>query len=192
MTIAKERAKAKRDKWRRRNRLHINTYMSIWRRQRKLEEQEKLAYFDRKTDEKIRLDRHLVWLINDFADYFAKRIEVGTTVRVKGVGILKIEEWTSHLETRHVMVYGDPKDDPDTEHEHRCKGAAFGFDVDPGSHFFFHGDLGAQGISATSANYRAFSMHMPEIVNAFSAKQDEAVNRLLRAFEELRHFVGST
>ena len=185
MTSEKEKARVK--KWQRRNKKHLQAYQSIWRRERKT------AHYDRKVNERLRLERHLVWLCNDIANMIAKDADPGMTVKVKGVGVLKVEEWTSYIETRKVLVYGDPKDDPDLEPtDHRFQGAAFGFDVEPGSRFFWHGQLGAQGVSATRNNYLSFSLHIPEIINAFAAKQDEIINRLLRSFTELRHLVGST
>ena len=214
-------------RWQRRNKKHLNAYLSIYRRQRRegnvtlcendcfalaaackagnlkevqailettgVMDAEKMAFYDRKVNERVRLDRHLVWLVNDIANMIAKDADAGMSVKVKGVGVLKVEEWTSYIETRKVLVYGDPKDDPDLEPtDNRFKGAAFGFDVMPGDRFFWHGQLGEQGVAATRNNYLSFSLKIPEIVTAFSAKQDEIIDRLLRSFTELRHLVGST
>jgi hypothetical protein len=70
-------------------------------------------------------------------------------------------------------------------------GAAFGFDVEPASRFFFSGDLLAQGRAASRENYISFALNIPEIVKAFAAEEDVIIDRLLSAFASLRRAVGS-
>jgi hypothetical protein len=152
-----------------------------------------LRRLSKKTEERERLTMQLIFLVDDVANAIAEIVDPNTVVKVKGVGVLTVVEWTSHLQTRKVLVFGDPRDDLDEgDHEYHCPGAAFGFDVDPGSLFFFDGDLSAQGRAASRDNYLSFAFKIPEIVGALAAKEDVIISRLLSAFASLRHMVGST
>jgi len=146
-----------------------------------------------KTEDRERLTMQLIYLVNDVANGIAEQVDLHTKVRVKGVGVLYVVQWTSNIESRNVLVYGDPKDDLDKgDHELRCAGAAFGFNVTPGSRFFFNGDLSAQGRAASRNNYISFALHVAEVVAGFEVKQDVIIDRLIKAFTALRHMVGST
>ena len=194
MAIKTGDLKADKAEWRKRRRAHIRKYDYAWGIGRHLQ---KLTF---QTNEVSRLDKHLIMVVNDVANEIARQVDKNTTVKVKGVGILTIVEWTSFVQTRKVLVYGDPRNDlGDMEHElgpddpeYRCPGAAFGFDVEPNQLFFFDGDISAQGRAASRNNYLSFARHIPDIVNAFAAKQALVVQKLLKAFEMMRHLVGST
>gem|GEM_PF-3407568 len=165
----------------REKRVKRNDYQLLWR-------------LSKKTGERVRLTRHLIFLVNDVANEIARQVDPNTSVKVKGGGVLWVEEWTTYLETRKVLVFDDPK----TEEEDRDKGgyqlpgAALGFDVEPASRFFFYGDLSAQGRAASREQYIAFANNISEIVKAFEAEEDAIIKRLLSAFTSLRHMVGST
>jgi hypothetical protein len=160
-------------------------------RRAKRNDYQQLYRLRKKTEERERLTKQLVFLVNEVANGIAELADVNTTVKVGGVGVLRVVEWTSYLETRKVLVYGDPKDDPDVE-DHELPGAAFGFDVEAASRFFFNGDLSAQGRAASRENYISFALKIPEIVNAFEVEEDIIIARLLSAFTSLRHMVGSS
>ena len=147
----------------------------------------------RKTAERVRLTRQLIFLVNDVANEIAKQVDPITSAKVKGVGVLRVEVWRSHLETRKVLVFDDPKTKEDERGEtgYELPGAAFGFDVEPASRFFFSGDLLAQGRAASRENYISFALNIPEIVKAFAAEEDVIIDRLLSAFASLRRAVGS-
>ncbi len=158
-----------------------NTYQLLWR-------------LRKKTGETVRLTKQLIFLVNDVANEIARQVDPNTSVKVKGGGVLRVEVWTSHLETRKVLIFDDPKTKEDDLDKGRYElpGAALGFDVGPASRFFFNGDLSAQGRAASRENYIAFADNIQEIVNAFAAEEDVIIKRLLSAFASLRHMVGST
>lgn len=153
-----------------------------------------LYMLSKKTGERVRLTRQLVFLVNDIANEIVKLVDLKTTVKVNGVGRLSVVQWTSHLETRKVLVFDTPKTKEDGRDEkgYELPGAAFGFNVEPASRFFFYGDLSAQGRAASREQYIAFANNIQEIVNAFAAEEDVIIKRLLSAFASLRHMVGST
>ena len=72
-----------------------------------------LHRLSRKTRERVRLTRHLSSLVNDVANEIAKQVDPDTSVKVKGGGVLRVEEWTSHLETWKVLVFDNPKNKED-------------------------------------------------------------------------------
>jgi hypothetical protein len=148
----------------------------------------------KKTEERVRLTSQLIFLVNDVANQIAELADLDTTVKVKGVGVLSIVQWTCYVESRKVLVFDDPKTEEDDWDEGRYElpGAALGFDVEPASRFFFDGDLSAQGRAASREKYISFANNIPEIVNAFAAEEDAIIARLLSAFASLRHMVGST
>jgi hypothetical protein len=148
----------------------------------------------RKTEERVRVTRHLIFAVNYVANEIARQVDPNTSVKVTGSGVLRVEMWTSHLETRKVLVFDDPKTKGDDRDKGRYElpGAALGFDVEPASRFFFYGDLTAQGRAASREQYIAFANNIQEIVNAFVAEEDVIIKRLLSAFASLRHMVGST
>lgn len=154
-----------------------------------------LLYRLSKTEERYRLTRQTILLVNDFANYIAEQMDLNmnTTVQVKGVGVLSVVQWTSNIESKKVLVVGDRKDDLDERgHEPQCPGAAFGFDVKPGRSFFFNGDSSAQGRAASRDNYLSFALNIPQIFDAFTAEMDVEISRILSAFASLRHMVGSS
>jgi len=167
------------------------TEAALRERRAKRNDYQQLYRLRKKTEERERLTKQLVFLVNEVANGIAELADVNTTVKVKGVGVLRVVEWTSYLETRKVLVYGDPKDDPDVG-DHELPGAAFGFDVKAASRFFFNGDLSAQGRAASRENYISFAHKISEIVNAFEVEEDIIIGRLLSAFTSLRHMVGSS
>jgi hypothetical protein len=63
----------------------------------------------RKTAERVRLTTQLIFLVNDVANEIAKQVDPITSVKVKGVGVLRVEVWRSHLETRKVLVFDGPR-----------------------------------------------------------------------------------
>jgi hypothetical protein len=153
-----------------------------------------LYRLSKKTKERVRLTRQLIFLVNDVANEIAELADLDTTVKVKGVGVLSVVQWTSYIESRKVLLFDDPKTEEDGWDEGRYKlhGAALGFDVEPASRFFFNGDLSAQGLAASREEYISFANNIREIVNAFAAEEDVIIKRLLSAFASLRHMVGST
>jgi hypothetical protein len=166
---------------RRERRAKRNDYQLLWR-------------LSKKTEERHRLTRQLIYLVNDVASAIADMCDVGTAVKVNGVGALKVELWTSYIESKKVLIFCDSKNEGDDrgEGDYALPGAAFGFHVEPASRFFFNGDLSAQGRAASRDNYLSFARKIPEIVNAFAAEEDVIIKRLLSAFASLRHMVGST
>jgi hypothetical protein len=158
-----------------------NTYQLLWR-------------LRKKTEERDRLTRQLMFLVNSVASEIADMCQIGTTAEVKGIGLLKVELWTSNIESKKVLVFDNAKTEEDARDEggYELPGAAFGFDVEPATRFFFNGDMSAQGRAASRENYLSFALHVADVVEAFAVKQDVIISRLLSAFESLRHMVGST
>ena len=165
----------------RERRAERNTYQLLWR-------------LRKKTEERDRLTRQLMFLVNGVASEIADMCEVGTTTKVKGVGLLKVELWMSNIESRKVLVFSNPKTEENVRDEGRyaLPGAAFGFDVEPATRFFFNGDMSAQGRAASRENYMSFALHVADVVEAFAVKQNVIISRLLSDFDSLRHMVGST
>lgn len=129
----------------------------------------------KKGAERVRLTKQLQEMLLQVAEDIAASVPLGTEVKVDGV-CYRTHRYQSNLGSFRTIVIVDP--------ETLCFRAID--DRSPGSEYYLHRDFGRVVRVATRDEFLHFANHLPEIVRAFEAKEEEIIKELRDAFERLR------
>lgn len=139
----------------------------------------------RKGEERQRLTRQLADLVGAVAEEIAGSVPVGTEVDVPGVGILAVIERESNISAECFLalrVYDEAGVPRWVVFERG----------EPSSTYYLHRDFRCPITRASREQYLAFANHLLEIVTAFEAAEDKAIDALRAAFERLRRIAEAT
>lgn len=132
-----------------------------------------------KGNERKRLTKQLAQLVEKVADQIADSVPEGTIVTVDGK-TLKTKVLRSNVGTMRTL--GVEVFDHDTlAEEYRI----FNDDA-PGASYYLHNDFQVLVDNATRDEFLWFANHLPEIVSAFEAVEDDIIEALREGFEKLR------
>lgn len=130
-----------------------------------------------KGKERKRLSKQLAQLVATVAEEITLILNEGAKAYVEGVGWLEVIRRESNLDTAYYLALKD-------EYEYRVFNSQT-----PDSEYYLHGDLRCLIRSATRDEYLAFANHLPHIIDAFKAGQQDIINALREAFDVLRAVV---
>lgn len=132
----------------------------------------------RRGEERRRLTKQLAELVGAVADKIADTVPVGTTITVNNK-TYEIIRRSSNLATVHYLAIRNGYDDYKVI-----------TDYEPGVSFYLHQDFRCPITTADRGEYLFFANHLPEIVEAFEAKEEEIITALRQAFDRLRALAG--
>lgn len=131
-----------------------------------------------KGEERQRLTSQLVQLVGAVANKVAATVPTGTRVDVPGVGTLEAVEYRSNVGNAYRLVLVDESEGFPLQYAFETR--------NPGDSYFLHGDFGCRIRVAEAGHYLAFANHLPQILAAFEAAEDNAIKALRAAFDKLR------
>ena len=129
--------------------------------------------------ERVRLTKQLQDMLLQVAEEIAESVPLGTEVEVDGV-IYRTHRYNSNIGSFRTVVVVD---------QESCEDFPVFRAIDneePGSEYYLHRDFGRVVRVATRDEFLHFANHLPEIVRAFEAKEEEIIKELRSAFERLR------
>lgn len=130
-----------------------------------------------KGKERKRLSKQLAQLVATVAEEITLILDEGAEAYVEGVGWLEVIRRESNLDTAYYLALRDG-------HEYRVFNSKT-----PDSEYYLHGDLRCLIRSATRDEYLAFANHLPQIIQAFEAGEQDVIDALREAFGVLRAVV---
>ena len=147
---------------------------------------------EKKGAERVRLTKQLQDMLLQVAEDIANSVPLGTEVEVGGVNY-RVHRYSSNIGSFRTVVVVDPwservdddfRSGPEWENIPLTIRAIDS--AAPGSEYYLHGDFGRVVRVATRDEFLHFANHLPEIVRAFEAKEDQIIDQLREAFERLR------
>lgn len=144
----------------------------------------------KKGEERKRLTKQLQDMLLQVAEEIAESVPLGTEVEVAGVRY-RTHRYSSNIGSFRTVVVVDPNSERvDDDFRPEWENIPLTFraidTAAPGSEYYLHGDFGRVVRVATRDEFLHFANHLPEIVRAFEAKEDQIIDQLREAFERLR------
>ena len=133
----------------------------------------------KKGEERKRLTKQLQELLLNVAGKIADSVPLGTEVEVAGVRY-RTHRYNSNIGSFRTVVVVNPGSVEDFPLYRAIDNAA------PGSEYHLHRDFNCVVRVATRDEHLHFANHLPEIIRAFEAKEDQIIDQLREAFERLR------
>jgi len=133
----------------------------------------------KKGAERVRLTKQLQDMLLQVAEDIAASVPLNTEVKVDGV-CYRTHRYQSNLGSFRTVVVVD---------QESCEDFPVFRAIDneePGSEYYLHRDFYCVVRVATRDEFLHFANHLPEIVRAFEAKEDQIIDQLRKAFERLR------
>jgi len=131
-----------------------------------------------KGQERIRLTKQLQEMLLKVAEEIAENVDEGTEVEVADA-LYRVHRYESNIGSFRTIVISYPD-----EYRHMCYRAID--NESPGSEYYLHRDFNSVVVVAERDEFLHFANHLPEIVRAFEAKEDEVIAELRSTFEKLR------
>ncbi len=133
----------------------------------------------KKGAERVRLTKQLQDMLLSVAEDIANSVPLGTEVEVAGVRY-RTHRYSSNIGSFRTVVVVD---------QESCEDFPVFRAIDnepPGSEYYLHRDYGRIVHVAAREEFLHFANHLPEIIRAFEAKEDQIIDQLREAFERLR------
>ena len=144
---------------------------------------------EQKGAERTRLTRQLQIMLSKVAADIAESVPVGTAVTVDDT-VYRIHNYKSNIGNFRTVVIVDPTGEPEDIDDDRAAAPIGKVALDdyagPGEGYFLHRCFGCHVQIAERDEFLHFANNLPEIVQAFEAKEDLVIAGLRGAFEKLR------
>ena len=139
----------------------------------------------KKGEERKRMTEQLQEALTSVAVQIATSIPIGTRVEVAG-RIYETFKRTSNLDYDIYLGIYEMTERGEAEYP-----VAFDSYVSPGKSYYLHRDFNAQVTVADRDSWLHFANHLPEVLAAFEANEQDAIDALRSAFERLRTIAES-